>query len=149
MKLLHHNASAHTSKLLRDNLLEKNAEILPPPYSDELASRDSFLFPRLKKDFAGCCFYIWVALESAIFQCPARIPQKDMKGTFWGWVAQLRKNVAAGGKHFETIKYQPNCPKNVFSFSLSLSHFSVTIPHSYYQCYMAACCICHQLIMIS
>ncbi|EFN87072.1 Histone-lysine N-methyltransferase SETMAR, partial [Harpegnathos saltator] len=46
-------APAHTSALVTVKLVELGYELLPPPYSPDLAPCDFFLFPNLKKSLAG------------------------------------------------------------------------------------------------
>ena len=47
--LLHDNAPAHRSVLVKDYLANSNVTTLEhPPYSPDLPSADSYLFPRLK-----------------------------------------------------------------------------------------------------
>ena len=47
--LLHHNAPAHRSVLVRDFLAKNNVTTLEhPPYARDLASADCYLFRRMK-----------------------------------------------------------------------------------------------------
>ena len=55
--LLHNNAPAHRSVLVKDFLAKNSVITLEhPPYSPELAPTDFYLFPRLKSALKGYCF---------------------------------------------------------------------------------------------
>jgi histone-lysine N-methyltransferase SETMAR len=53
--LLHHdNARPHVARIVRDFLESHGIETVPhPPYSPDLAPRDFYLFPNLKKALKG------------------------------------------------------------------------------------------------
>jgi histone-lysine N-methyltransferase SETMAR len=52
--LLHGNAPAHASLLIREFLAKNETTVEPqPPYSPDLAPADSFLFPKLKSTLKG------------------------------------------------------------------------------------------------
>jgi len=54
VRLLHDNASSHTSRVARAALLEcKFEELFHPAYSPDLAPSDYYLFPNLKKHLKG------------------------------------------------------------------------------------------------
>ena len=105
IKLLHDNAPAHKSKVVKEYLEEENFETLPhPPYSLDLAPCDFFLFPHLKRQLAGRRFDSRSALGSAVFQCLHQVPKNDFKRSFLDWVQRLKLCVAAKGAYFEGLK---------------------------------------------
>ena len=78
VRLLHDNASSHKAAIVREYLKQEKVVELPhPPYSPDLAPCDFFLFPCLKKHFAGSKYQTRTNLGSAIFQCLNIIPRKD------------------------------------------------------------------------
>ena len=105
IKILHDNAPAHKSKLVKEYLAAENIDTLPhPPYSPDLAPCDFYLFPLLKKTLVGRTFKSRTALGSAVFQCLSRLPREAFKSAFLQWIERMQKCVAKGGEYFEKLK---------------------------------------------
>ena len=86
-------ASSYRSILWTRTLKLHLTLLTPLPY---LAPYDFFLFPHLKKCFAGWRFNLRSSFESAIFQCLSQIPQIKLKQEFLQLVKRCSKCVAAG-----------------------------------------------------
>ena len=64
------NAIVHTCKVAMDAVERNGFELIPhPAYSPDLAPRDFFLFPNLKKDIRGCHFRSDKDVVTAVEEC--------------------------------------------------------------------------------
>ena len=91
--------------MVREYLKQEKVVGLPyPPYSPDLAPRDFFLFPRLKKHLAGRKYQTRKNPGSAIFQRLNSIPRKDYENAFENWIKRLKLCVSHGGEYFEGLR---------------------------------------------
>ena len=105
IRLLHDNAPAHTSRVVTDFLKTKKVTVLPhPPYSQDLAPADFFLFPKLKKMLSGRKYGSRNAVASAVYQCLKRIPKKEYENSFRKWLKRLKLCISHNGEYFEGNK---------------------------------------------
>ena len=79
--VLHYdNALSHASLLVREFLAKQTVVTLPqPPYSPDLASPISFLFPRLKSSLKGHHFGAVKNVQAAVTNSLKEFPVKDFQ----------------------------------------------------------------------
>ncbi|XP_011066332.1 PREDICTED: uncharacterized protein LOC105153281 [Acromyrmex echinatior] len=84
--LLHNNAPAHTSLLVREFLAKNNTLMMPqPPYSPDLAPCDFFLFPKLKRPMKGRCYATIEEIKTASKEELNKITKNDFLKCFEDW----------------------------------------------------------------
>ena len=105
VRLLHDNAPAHTSAIVTAFLKKEKVTVLPhPPYSQDLAPCDFFLFPKLKAFLAGRKYQSRQALESAIHQYLITVPKSAYRDAFKKWIHRLKLCISSHGEYFEGMK---------------------------------------------
>ena len=68
-----------------------------PPYSQDLAPCDFWLFPNLR----GCRYETIEEMKEAVTKVIDRLTQKDFQGAFQKLLEQYNECIAAGGDYFE------------------------------------------------
>ena len=110
VRLLHDNASAHTSAIVTAFLKKEKITVLPhpppppTPYSPDIAPCDFFLFPKLKAFLAGRKYQSRQALGSAIHQYLITVPKSAYRDAFKKWIHRLKVCISSHGEYFEGIK---------------------------------------------
>ena len=99
VRLLHDNAPAHTSAIER-----KSNCFASPPYSQNLAPCDLFLFPKLKSFLAGRKYQSRQALGSAFHQYLITVPKSAYHDAFKKWIHRLKLCISSHGEYFEGMK---------------------------------------------
>ena len=67
------------------------------PYSPDLASCNSLLFPNLK----GCCYETIEEMKEAVTKVIDMLIQEDFDGAFQNLLERYNKCIADGGDYFE------------------------------------------------
>ena len=67
-----------------------------PPYSQELAPCDFWLFPKVR----GCCYETIEEMKEAVMKAIDTLTQEDFYGAFQK-LERYNKCIAAGGYYFE------------------------------------------------
>jgi len=100
--ILHHdNAPAHTALSVREFLATKQITVLEhPTYSPELASRDFFLFPKVKEILKGRHFDDIDDIRSNTMTALKAIPQNHFQNYFEGWTRRCHRRIASQGEYF-------------------------------------------------
>ena len=94
------NAPVHNSILGTDYLTKMGIKTVPqPPYSQDLAPCDFWLFPKLR----GCHYERIEEMKEAVtwFQVIDMLTQEDSHGAFQKLLEQYNRCIAAGGDYFE------------------------------------------------
>ena len=68
-----------------------------PPYSQDLASCDFWLFPKLR----GCRYETIAEMKEAMTKVIDTLTQEDFHGAFQKLLERYNKCIAAGGDYFE------------------------------------------------
>ena len=68
-----------------------------PPYSPDLASRDFWLFPKLR----GCHYETIEEMKEAVTKVIDMLTQEDFHGAFQKLLEWYKKFIAAGGDYFK------------------------------------------------
>ena len=77
------NATVHNSILVRDYLTKMGIKTVPqPPYSQDLAPCDFWLFPKLKENLRGCRYETIEEMKEAVTKVIDTLTQEDFHGTF-------------------------------------------------------------------
>ena len=71
--------------------------VLQPPYSQDLASCDFWLFPKL----SGCPYERIEEMKEAVMKVIDTFTQEDFNGAFQMFMERYNKCIAAGGNYFE------------------------------------------------
>ena len=104
IKLLHDNAPAHRSAVVKSYLEEFHIQVLPhPPYSPDLSPCDLWLNPYIKSCLRGRKFETRSAVGSALYQCINSIPREQFKSVFSERISRLEKCVQVNGEYFEGL----------------------------------------------
>lgn len=104
IKLLHDNAPAHKSVVVKSYLSDNSIETLPhPAYSPDLAPCDFWLNPYIKNYMRGRRFESRHAVGSALFQCLNTIPKGTYRKAFSDWIQRLEKCIQVKGEYFEGL----------------------------------------------
>ena len=83
IKLLHDNAPAHRSAVVKSYLEEFHIQVLPhPPYSPDFSPCDFWLNPYIKSCLQGRKFETRSAVGSVLYQCINSIPKEQFKNAF-------------------------------------------------------------------
>ena len=91
------NAPVHNSILVTDYLTKMGIRTVPqPPYSQDLAPCDFWLFPKL----TGCRYEIIEEIKEAVTKVIDTLTQEDFHGAFQKLLEQY-KSIAAGGDYLE------------------------------------------------
>ena len=94
------NAPVHNPILVTDNLTKMGVKTVPhPPYSQDLAPWDFWLFPKLKETLRGCRYETIEEYKEAVTKVIDTLTQ-DFNGTFQKLLERY-KCIAAGGDYFE------------------------------------------------
>lgn len=100
--LLHDNAPAHGSLLVRNYLAKHSVTALEhPPYSPDLAPADFFLFPRLKTSLKGERFADAEVVKQNATKQLKEITENEFQKCFEHLYERWGKCVVAGGAYFE------------------------------------------------
>ncbi len=102
---IHHDgAPAHRSAVVQQFLQNTNTKILPhPPYSNDLAPLDFFLFARIKCNMHRETFNSIAELKRRIDFEIGQIPQWEYAHAMReSWPKRLQQCVQVGGRYFET-----------------------------------------------
>lgn len=100
--LLHDNAPAHRSLLVRNYLAKHNVTTLEhPPYSPDLAPADFFLFPRLKSSLKGQRFTDAEEVKEKATKVLKDISENEFQKCFEQLYDRWGKCVVSGGEYFE------------------------------------------------
>ena len=92
------NAPVHNSILFTDYLTKIVIKTVPhPPYSQNLAPSDFWLFPKL----TGCRYETIEEMEAAVTRIIDMLTQEDFHGAFRTLLERYNKCIAAGGDYFE------------------------------------------------
>jgi transposase len=96
--ILHHdNVPEHDVLRIHEFLAKKSiTKMHLPPYSPDLAICDFWLFPKLKKRFAGI-----PDIQRNVTKLLRSIPENDFQDCFWHWHRHLTKCIASQGEYFE------------------------------------------------
>ena len=87
--------------LVTDYLTKMGNNTIPHPhYSPDFASRDFWLFPKLKKKLRGCRFET-IEMKEAMTKIIDTLTQEDFHGAFQKLLERYSKCVAAEGDYFE------------------------------------------------
>ena len=74
--------------------------VLQPPYNEDLAPCDFWLFPKLR----GCRYETIEAMKEAVTKFIDTLTQEDFHGVFQKLLELYNKSIAAGGDYFEGEK---------------------------------------------
>ena len=92
------NAPVHNSILVTDYLTKMGIKTVPqPPYSQDLAPCDFWLFPKLR----GCRYETIEEMKEAVTKVIDTLTQEDFHGAFQNLLERYNKCIAAGGDYFE------------------------------------------------
>ena len=92
------NAPVHNSILVTDYLTKMGINtVLQPPYSQDLAPCDFWLFPKLR----GCRCERNEEMKEVVMKVIDTLTQEDFHGAFQKLLEQYNKYIAAGGDYFE------------------------------------------------
>ena len=92
------NAPVHNSFLVTDYLIKIGIKTVPhPPYSPDLASCNSWLFPKLR----GCRYETIDEMKEAVTKVIDTFKQGSFHGTFQKLLERYNQCIAAGGDYFE------------------------------------------------
>ena len=84
--VLHHNAPAHSSFLVRNFLAKNETTVVPQPsYSPDLALADFFLFPTLKSTLKGLRFDTFDKIQKNLTKDLFAIPKEAFQKAFQSW----------------------------------------------------------------
>ena len=72
-----------------------------PPYSQDLAPCDLWLFPRLKEKLVGCHYETIEEMKEAVTKVIDTLTLEDFYGAFQKLLERYNKCIAAGGDYFE------------------------------------------------
>ena len=98
----HDNARAHTSLLVREFLAKNNTVTMPqPPYSPDMAPRDFFLFPKIKRTLKGRRFTAIDDIKSASLKELKAIPKIEFEKCFEDCEKRWQKCIISNGDYFE------------------------------------------------
>jgi transposase len=96
------NASAHTALYVREFLANKQITVLEhPPYSQDLAPYDFFLFPKIKEILTGRHSDDNEDMTSNTTVALKTIPQNQFQYCFEGWTRRWHQCIASQGDYFE------------------------------------------------
>ena len=104
IQLLHDNAPAHRTAVVKFYLEEFHIQVLPhPPCSPDLSPCDFWLNPYIKSCLRGRKFETCSAEGSALYQCINSIPKEQFKNAFSEWISHLEKCIQVNGEYFEGL----------------------------------------------
>jgi len=107
IKLLHDNAPAHKSVVVKSYLSDNSIDTLPhPAYSPDLAPCDFWLNPYIKNYMRGRRFESRHAVGSVLFQCLNTIPKESYRKAFSDWIHRLEKCIHVKGEYFKGLVLQ-------------------------------------------
>ena len=91
------NAPVNNSILVTDYLTKMGIKTVPqPPYSQDLASCDFWLFSKLRG-----CHYERIEMKEAVTKVIDTLTQEDFHGTLQKLLERYNKCITAGGNYFE------------------------------------------------
>ena len=99
------NAPVHNSILVTDYLTKMGIKTVPhPPYSQDIAPCDFWLFPKLK----DCRYETIEEMKEAVMKVIVMLTQEDFHGSFQKLLERCNKCIAAGGDYLEVseVYYQ-------------------------------------------
>ena len=100
--MLHHNAPADASLLIRSYLARDQVSILPhPPYSPDLAPADFFLFPKLKTTLKGRRFQTIEEIKGNAIRDLRAIAESAFQEAFQQWKKRWERSIASRGDYLE------------------------------------------------
>ena len=100
----HDNAPAHKAKRTQDFLAqERLQQVDHPTYSPDLAPRDFFVFPQVKKQLRGVRFESAEAAVQAFIQHVQGIPVSEWSTCFEEWFQRMQKYIDSAGEYFEKM----------------------------------------------
>ena len=100
--LRHNNPPSHTALVLRDHFAKNSTHIVPqPPYSTDLAPRDFWLFPKLKRPLQGHRFGTFEEIQAELKKVLKAIPEIEFNKCFDDWKKRWHKCIILGGDYFE------------------------------------------------
>ena len=77
------NAPVHNSILVTDYLTKMGIKTVPhPPFSQDLASCDVWLFPKLKEKLRGCRYETIEEMKETVMKVIDTLTQEDFHGAF-------------------------------------------------------------------
>ena len=92
------NAPVHNSILVTDYLTKMGIKTVPqPPYSQDLAPCDFWLFPKL----TGCRYERIEEMKDAVTKVIDTLTQEDFHWAFQKLLERYNKYIASGGDYFE------------------------------------------------
>jgi len=101
----HDNAPSHSSFLLGDFLAKHATTVLPqPPYSQDLAPADVFMFPKLKSTLKGRRFESIEAIKTNSLTHLRSIPKKAFQECFRALNKRWQRCIQSRGEYFEGDK---------------------------------------------
>ena len=90
-------APVHNSLLVTDCLTKMRIKTVPhPPYSQNLAPCDFWLFPKL----TGCHYETIEEMKEVVMKVIETLIQEDFHGSFRKLLERYNKSIAAGGDYF-------------------------------------------------
>ena len=103
--LLHDNAPAHTSLLVRKFLAKNNTLMMPQlPYSPDLNLCDFFLLSKLKRPMKGGRYATIEQIKAASKEGLNKITKNDFLKCFEDWKKRWHKCIILDGDYFEGDK---------------------------------------------
>ena len=91
------NAPVNNSILVTDYLIKMGIKtVSQPPYSQDLAPCDFWLFPK----FRGCYYETIEEMKEAVTKVIDTLTQEDFYGLFQNFLEPYNKCIAAGGDYF-------------------------------------------------
>ena len=108
--LLHHdNAPAHSSILVQQFLSKHSIALLrQPPYSTDIAPRDLWLFPKLKKPLKRQQFDEKTTIENNVTSVLKAIPKSEFQDCFEKWKHRWNRVIQSSGDYRPRIQCS-NC----------------------------------------
>jgi hypothetical protein len=93
--------------LIREFLMKHEATVVhQPPYSQDLAPADFFLFPKLKPSIKGHRFQVVEEIEENSLQDLRAIPQNTFHDALQNWEKHWERCIKSGGEYFEGEKFK-------------------------------------------
>jgi hypothetical protein len=96
------NAPAHASLAVRQFLASTNMTVIPhPPYLQDLAICDFFLFPKMKFKLKGRHYDSTEQIQIKLQNVMKKLTQNDFQKCFLSWKSHWNRCISAEGDYFK------------------------------------------------
>ena len=97
-----YNTPVHNSLLVTDYLTKMGIKIVPhPPFSPDFATRDFWLFPKLKEKVRGCRNETIEEMNEAVMKVIDTLKYENFHGAFQKLLERYNKWIVSRGDYFE------------------------------------------------